>query len=102
MLLVGQALNRQGGPAEARKVFADFMAAGFPSSELLPEIKLAIARTDERHFWETGWRQLSNTRRGLRCTWSNRNPALPRAEFFPGLGDGPGGNERLNALPLFS
>jgi tetratricopeptide (TPR) repeat protein len=46
-LLVGQALNRQGNPLAARNRYLDFVQR-FTNSALLPEVKIAIARTYER------------------------------------------------------
>ena len=51
MLLYGQSLNRQGKPAEARDVLASF-AKAFPQSRLMPETRLAIART---HVMDGSW-----------------------------------------------
>ena len=72
MLLVGQAQN----PAEARKVFAA-VATRSPQSSLLPDIKLAIARTYEK---ETNWADALTQYDAWVDTYTN-NPALPRAEF---------------------
>ncbi|HZV34300.1 MAG TPA: tetratricopeptide repeat protein, partial [Verrucomicrobiae bacterium] len=47
LLLYGQSQN----PSEARKVFSD-LAARYPKSSLLPEVKLAVARTYEK---ERNW-----------------------------------------------
>jgi len=46
-LLVGQGIDRQGQPDEARSVFTKFEKR-FPDSSLLPEVRLAVARTYER------------------------------------------------------
>ncbi len=51
MLLYGQSLNRQGKPTEARDVLASF-AKAFPQSSLMPETRLAIART---HVMDGSW-----------------------------------------------
>jgi TolA-binding protein len=51
MLLVGQAMNRLGKPAEARALIADFLRR-FPASPLAPEAHLAVART---HVQEKDW-----------------------------------------------
>ncbi len=97
MLLVGQALNREGGPAEARKVFSDFITR-FPSqSPLLPEVKLAIARTYEQ---ETNWSEAINQYNTWVATYTT-NSALPRAEFSRAWVNYQSGNES-NALTLFT
>ena len=44
LLLLGQGLNKQGKPSEARKVFSDLIKH-FPESSLRPQAELAIART---------------------------------------------------------
>ena len=51
MLLYGQSLNRQGKPSEAREVLTSF-AKAFPQSQLLPETRLAVART---HVMDGSW-----------------------------------------------
>lgn len=97
MLLVGQALNRAGGPAEARKVFADFITR-FPSqSPLLPEVKLAIARTYEK---ETNWSAAIDQYDTWVATFTN-SPIFPRAEFSRAWVNYQAGNE-TNALTLFT
>ncbi len=72
MLLVGQAES----PARARELFSRFLAA-YPDSDLLPEMKLAMARTFER---ETNWAEAVNLYDTWVKTYTN-DPALPRAEF---------------------
>ena len=72
MLLVGQAQ----GPAEARELFSKFMTR-FPQSPLLPEVKLAVARTYEQ---ESNWTEAIHQYNDWVQTCPN-NPALPRAEF---------------------
>jgi outer membrane protein assembly factor BamD (BamD/ComL family) len=48
-LIMGQALTRQGQPQAAREFFLDFTKR-FTNSVLLPEVRLAIARTYEREL----------------------------------------------------
>jgi len=48
-LLVGQALNRQGHPQAARALYDDFVRR-FTNSTLLPEVKLAMAKTYEQEW----------------------------------------------------
>ena len=76
MLLVGQALDRTEGAAAARRVFSDF-GARFPQAALLPEVKLAVARTYEsQRNWPAAIAQYDEW-----VTNYTANPALPRAEF---------------------
>ncbi len=97
MLLVGQALNRDGGPAEARKVFSDFIAR-FPATEpLVPEVKLAMARTYEK---ESNWPAAIEQYKAWVAIYTN-SPALPRAEFSRAWATYRSGDE-TNALPLFT
>ncbi len=96
MLLVGQALNRDGGPAAARKVFSDFIAR-FPSQPLLPEVKLAIARTYEK---ETNWPAAIAQYDSWVAAYTNSS-VIPRAEFSRALVNYEAGNE-TNAMRLFT
>jgi TolA-binding protein len=76
LLMVGQALNRQGKPAEARLVFVNFLKR-FPNSPLAPEVHLAIART---YVQERDWPAAI----GKFDDWVQNNrgsAALPRAEY---------------------
>jgi len=76
LLLVGQALNRRGQPAQARAVFVDFLRR-FPESPLQSEVHLAIARTYvQEQDWTAGLGKLDE--------WIVRNaahPSRPQAEF---------------------
>ncbi|MDB6020548.1 MAG: Tetratricopeptide domain protein, partial [Pedosphaera sp.] len=92
MLLVGQAQ----GPAEARKVFADFVKHS-PQSPLLPEMKLAMARTYEK---ETNWPEALKQLDDWVNTYTN-SPALPRAEFSRAWASYRAENE-TNAFLLFT
>ncbi len=53
LLLLGQGLNRQGKPSDARKAFGDLIHR-FPNSSLRPQAELAIART---FVQEKQWRK---------------------------------------------
>src|SRR5205085_542966 len=51
VLFAGLQLSQERKPAEARKMFLDWVAAA-PESKLLPEVRLAIARTfEEQEKW---------------------------------------------------
>jgi outer membrane protein assembly factor BamD (BamD/ComL family) len=96
MLLVGQALERSQGAAAARAVFSDF-AARFPQSALLPEVKLAMARTYEA---ERNWPAAI----GQYDEWVKNysgDPALPRAEFSRAGANYADGRE-TNAFGLYT
>jgi TolA-binding protein len=76
LLLLGEAQDRTGMAAEARKTFSDFIVH-WPESRLRPEVDLAIARTYER---ENDWTNAIN--RLYAWVAANTNhPALPQAEF---------------------
>lgn len=93
LLLFGEAL---GDPKHSRKVFAEF-AELFPNSRLLPEVKLAVARSYEQ---ESNWTAaIAEYER-----WTTQFPTndnLPRAEFFLGLACDQAGRE-TNTLSLFT
>jgi TolA-binding protein len=76
LLLVGQALNRSGRPADARQTFVDFLRR-FPASPLAAEAHLAIART---YVQEQDWVAAI----GKLDDWVGRfggHPARAQAEF---------------------
>ncbi|MDP7012955.1 MAG: tetratricopeptide repeat protein [Verrucomicrobiota bacterium] len=76
VLIYGQALNREGRPAESRTVLASF-AKVFPKSTLLPEAQLAVART---HVMDGSW--VSSLLEYDRWVTNYPvHPALPQAEF---------------------
>lgn len=79
LLLQGQNLSRLGDPAKARKVFAKFEER-FPQSPLLPEVRLAAART---------WESEDNWPAALAVydAWVTNftaNPHLPQAQYYRG------------------
>jgi TolA-binding protein len=92
LLLVGQEQN----PAEARATFARF-AALFPQSPLLPDVKLALARADER---DANWTDAVAQFTEWVQTYTN-HPALPRAEFSRAWATYKAGDE-TNAFALFT
>ena len=96
MLVYGQSLNRQGKPAEARDVLASF-AKAFPQSSLMPEARLAIART---HVMDGSW--VSSILEYDR--WVTNYPshkALSQAEFDRAWLNHQAGNS-LKAFQLFT
>jgi TolA-binding protein len=92
MLLVGQAES----PKAARAVFMDFLQRS-PKSPLLPEVKLAIARTYEN---EPDWANALAQYDAWVKIYTNSS-ALPRAEFSRAWANYQAGNE-TNALLLFT
>lgn len=76
VLFAGQAISRRGEPARARQLFADFAKAA-PSSSLLPEVELAVARTYEE---ENNWSECANVYDQWLSRFTN-SPSVPRAEY---------------------
>ena len=95
-MLVGQGLSSQGKTAEARQVFEDFIER-FPQSDLLPEVKLAIARTYEG---ERDWPSAMTAYDAWVKTYTN-SATLPRAEFARAQVNYEAGQE-TNAFMLFT
>ncbi len=95
LLLVGQAMNDLASPVAARKVLSEF--SRFSNSTLLPEVKLALARTHEREGnWPAAIVEYDQ--------WVARFPAntnLARAEFSLALAHFHAGHE-TNALSRFT
>ncbi len=96
LLLAGEGWSRGQNPARAREVFSDFITR-FPLSALLPEVKLAVARTYER---EANWLAAITNYEAWVAVYTN-NPALPRAEFSLAWANEEAGLE-TNALRLFT
>ncbi len=96
MLLVGQALNRQGKPTNARAVFLEFLKQ-FPNSSLVGEVHLAIART---YVEEKDW----SAAVGKYDDWFAKfptNQSRPQAEFDRAWVNFLAGRE-TNAMTLFT
>lgn len=91
-LLLGQAQR----PVDARKAFSE-LEIRHPKSPLLPELKLAEARTFEK---ETNWLAALASYDGWVRTYTN-DPSLPRAEFARAWATCRAGNES-NAFLLFT
>jgi len=96
LLFVGQQISEQGGPDEARKMFSELIAA-VPSSELLPQVRLAVARTFEE---QEKWTEAIDQYDGWLATYTN-HPTRPaalyyqaRANFFA--------DRKTNAMALFT
>ncbi len=76
LLLLGQAFNHRGEPAEARVLFQDLITH-FPNSALAPEANLAIARTyKQEHDWASAAAKLNEW-----VALYKTNAALPSVEF---------------------
>ncbi len=96
LLLFGQALTDLATPAEARKVFADFIRL-FPESDLVDEARLAIARSHERERnWDAAIREYAQW-----LTQFPTNENVPRAEFSRAVALYESGAE-TNALTEFT
>src|SRR5205814_3559851 len=80
VLLTGQEISRAGDPARARAIFSNFVGKA-ASSRLLPEIKLAIARTYEQ---ENNWSDAVRDYELWLASFTN-DLARPRAEFCRAL-----------------
>src|SRR6266446_7811403 len=95
-LLAGQQVSQQGMPAEARKIFSELIAAA-PGADLLPQVRLAIARTFEE---EEKWSQAIGEYDGWLSAYTNREASAAalyyqaRANFFD--------HRDTNALALFT
>ena len=96
LLLVGQDLSRKGSPGEALKLFREFVDKA-PQSPLLPEVKLAIARTcAQEGLWEQSTEILNR--------WIFEFPGhqlLAHAEFSRALAVNHAGSQ-TKALELFA
>jgi TolA-binding protein len=96
VLLLGQQLSSTGQGAAARKLFSDF-AERFPSSSLLPQVDLALARS---HIKEKRWEEAIDTY----DRWLDRyatNQFRPQAEFSRGWAYYQAGRD-TNALTVFT
>jgi TolA-binding protein len=95
-LLLGQAFNHDGKPAEARAHFEDVLRH-LPNSPLAPAVQLAIARTFKQEFnWPAAAAKLDD--------WVTRfrtNAALPDVEYERAWLNHQAGNA-TNALALFT
>ncbi len=73
-LLVGQAFNHQGKPEAARLLLDDFVQR-FTNSTLLPQVKLAVAKTfEQEQAWQAAITQYQNW-----LTAYASNPVVPAA-----------------------
>ncbi len=97
MLLLGEAEDRSGKAADARKTFTDFIAQ-WPESKLKPEVDLAIARTYER---ENDWTNAINKLYAWVAVNTN-HPALPQAEFQLAWADSKNTNDANASTKAYS
>ena len=96
VLFAGQQISQQGQPAEARKIFSEFIAAA-PDAELVPEVRLAIARTFEQ---DEKWPEAIEQYDGWLSTYTNHD-ARPAALYYLGRADFLAGRD-TNALSIFT
>jgi TolA-binding protein len=96
LFLSGEGFARRQDTARARELFADFERR-FPGSPLLPEVRLAVARTYEQ---EKKWMEAIGNYNGWISTFTNGS-ALPQAEFCRARDNYMAG-QQANALMLFT
>ena len=98
LLMVGQAREQNRNPEEARKLFTEIEKYR-PDSQLLPEVRLAVARTyEEQANWNAA---ITNYENWIRIYTNHTNTELPRAEFYRAWDTSMAGDE-TNALTLFT
>jgi TolA-binding protein len=95
-LVVGQDMTEYSSPAKARELLQLFIEKN-PGSPLLPEVRLAIARTFEK---EANWQGAIASYDRLIADYTNA-PALPKFEFARALAYFHAGNE-TNAYSLLT
>src|SRR5262249_19506191 len=96
VLFAGQQISQQRQPAQARKILSEFIAAA-PDAELVPEERLALARTFEQEEEWPGPTDPSETWRATYPTNADRPAAMyyeARANFLAG--------RETNALALLT
>ncbi|MEW6304469.1 MAG: tetratricopeptide repeat protein [Verrucomicrobiota bacterium] len=96
VLLVAQALNREGKPGDARAQFKEFLDK-FPQSALAPEVELAMART---YALERDWPGAIKVYDGWIASHTNHQ-ARARAEYDRGWLNYKAGHE-TNALMIYT
>ncbi len=97
VLLTGQAISRRGQPAEARKMFLDFIAR-VPDTPLLADLRLAVAVTYEQESqWSEAIAQYDNW---LASFPTNADRA--RAEYYRALDTSLLPGQDTNALTCFT
>ena len=95
-LLIGQELSQTNQSARARELFTEFTRT-FTNSSLLPEVRMALARSHEmEHDWPAAIRAYDEL-----LALFPTNAAAPRAEFLRALASDQAGRE-TNALSLFT
>ena len=78
VLFAGQQVSQHGQPAEARKIFADFIAA-VPGAALLPEVRLSIARSFEE---EEKWPEAVEQYDAWLSSYTNHEALRPAAMYY--------------------
>ncbi|HOX57935.1 MAG TPA: outer membrane protein assembly factor BamD [Candidatus Paceibacterota bacterium] len=96
VLLAGQEVSRQGGPAVARRMLLEF-AQSAPHTPLLAEVQLALAATYEQ---EKKWAEAIAQYDGWLAGFTN-HAARPRAEYYRAWANFQAGRE-TNALACFT
>jgi TolA-binding protein len=96
ILMAGQQISRAGNPAAARAIFTSFVEQ-LPSADLLPLVRVAIARTYEQ---EGQWTNASRIYSQWLQAYTN-HPARPGAEYYLAWAEFQSGHES-NALTGFT
>jgi TolA-binding protein len=96
LLLTGSEVGRRGDPARARQLFSEF-AQTAPNAPLLPQVRLAIARTYEE---QNDWTNAAAQYEGWLAVYTNHE-ARARAQYCCGYANFRAGRETA-ALTLFT
>jgi TolA-binding protein len=96
VLLAGQEISRRGNPAEARRIFSEFLKQD-TDARLGPEVELEIARTCEQ---EGKWEEALARYESWLSQFTN-SPSRPRAEYSRAWANFQAGHE-TNALTQFT
>ncbi len=96
LVLAGSEVSRRGNPAAARDVFL-WVMTNSPSTNLQPQLQLAVARTYEQ---ETNWPAVIGQYDSWLAVYTN-HPALPRAQYDWARASAQAGSE-TNALYGFT
>ncbi|HET7626232.1 MAG TPA: tetratricopeptide repeat protein [Verrucomicrobiae bacterium] len=97
LLLLGETVSHQGDSARARDIFSRIETAFPITNSLMPEVRLAIARSYEQ---QNNWTAAITNYQSWISDYTNNN-LLPRAEFSRAWDTAMAGQE-TNALVLFT
>lgn len=97
ILLAGQEIIRQGNPSAARQIFLEFAQLA-PDAPLLPEVRLAIARTYEQ---DNDWPKAIEEYDRWLSIFTNSPALRPQTEYLNAWANFQAGRE-TNAFQLFT